>query len=348
VMSVQFSTLPARRAYMTAGSIVRFLVATRGMEAFLEAYHRGTIEGLDALEAQWRTYLEDVPVTSHERGIAEVELARSSIFSAVCPHELAKLRVDLSGDAAARDDARTIETCQAILSIDEHEAQAQAALVGALARTGQDAEALEALDGLRAAMNAPKPIVAGALEQYADAQWTLGNLDEAAKLYGELLAIPRTDGPARQSEVKKLALGAAPEERAVVFEMLLGRTSSPIVVHLAQTLATLRDDGLGQYLEARQLMGQNRFALALPLLEDTSRLGLPTVRLRRELERLLGTAFFALGHYTESAEAWTRRALSSRAANAEAQRWLERIEYARTRDLSPVLPGPSSAPRAAP
>jgi tetratricopeptide (TPR) repeat protein len=348
VMSVQFSALPARRAYMAAGSIVRFLIATRGMDALLEAYRAGTIEGLNELEARWHTYLEDVPVTPHERGVAEVELARPSIFSAVCPHELAKLRTHLSGDAAARDDTRTIETCRAILDIDEHEAQAQAALVGALARTGEDAAALARLDALRAAMNAPKPIVAAALEQYADARWTLGNLDEAAKLYEELLAIPQTDGPARQSEVKKLALGATPAERELIYEMLLGRSSSPVVVHLAQALATLRDDGLGQYLEARQLMGQNRFALALPLLQDAERLGLPTLRLRRELSRLQGIAFFALGRYGESAEAWRQRAWTSRAAHAESERWLERIEYAQTRTVSPALPGPSSAPQAEP
>ncbi len=348
VMSVRFSALPARRAYMAAGSIIRFLIATRGMDALLETYRTGTIESLNELEAQWHAYLEDVPVTPRERGVAEVELARPSIFAAVCPHELAKLRAHLAGDAAARDDARTIETCRAILGIDEHEARAQAILVGALARAGDETAALARLDVLRAAMNAPKPIVAAALEQYADASWTLGNLDGAAKLYEELLEIPRTDGPARQSEVKLLALRGTSAERELIYEMLLGRSPSPVVVHLARTLATLRDDGLGQYLEARQLMGQNRFALGLPLLQEAKQLGLPTLRLRRELSRLLGITFFALGRYGESAEAWRRRARSSRTANAEAERWLERIEYAQTQTVTPALLGPSSAPRVEP
>jgi tetratricopeptide (TPR) repeat protein len=348
VMSVQFSALPARRAYMSAGSIIRFLIATRGMDALLEAYRQGVIEDLAELEAQWHVYLQEVPVTLHERSIAEVELARPSIFSAVCPHELAKLRTDLSGDAAARDDVRTIETCRAILEIDEHEPRAHAALVGALARTERDAEALVELDALRVAMNAPKPIVAAALEQYADASWTLGNLEEAANLYEELLTMPRTNGAARQSEVKEIALASTPAERELIYEIFLGRSSSPVVVHLAQTLASVRSDGLGQYLEARQLMGQNRFALALPFLQEAARLGLPTLRLRRELSRILGITFFALGRYGESADAWRQEAWVSRAASAEAQRWLERIEYAQTQTVSPALPGPSSAPRAAP
>jgi len=348
VMSVRFSALPARRAYMAAGSMIRFLIATRGMEALLETYRRGELDDLDELEANWHAYLEEVPVTPTERGVAEVALARPSIFSSVCPHELAKLRADLAGDAAARDDLRTIETCRAILDIDEQEAQARAILVGALARDGRDAEALATLEALRATMNAPKPIVAAALEQYADAHWTLGKLAEADALYGELLNIPRTDGAARQSEVKKLALEATDAERKLLYEILLGRSPSPVVVHLAHSLAEIRDDGLGPYLEARQLMSASRYALALPLLQDAKRLGLPSVRLDQELSRLLGITFFANGDYGQSAATWRARAGTSRAARAEAQRWLERIDYAQTRAVSPALPDPSSAPPAAP
>ncbi len=348
VMSVRFSTLPARRAYMAAGSLIRFLIATRGMDALLETYHRGKVDDLKELETGWHTYLADVPVTPTELGVAEVALARPSIFSSVCPHELAKLRADLAGDAAARDDVRTIETCRAIMDIDEQEAQARATLVGALARDGRDAEALATLHALRATMNAPKPIVADALEQYADAQWTLGNLAEADALYGELLDIPRTDGAARQSEVKKLALEATEPERKLIYEILLGRSPSPVVVYLAHSLAAIRDDGLGQYLEARQLMGARRYAFALPLLQEAKRLGLPSLRLERELSRLLGITLFALGEYGQSAATWRARAGTSRAAQAEAQHWLERIDYAQTRAVSPALPDPSSAPQAAP
>jgi tetratricopeptide (TPR) repeat protein len=190
--------------------------------------------------------------------------------------------------------------------------------------------------------------VAAALEQYADATWTLGNLEEAAELYEELLTIPRTDGAARQSEVKELALEGSPAERELLYEIFLGRSSSPVVVHLAQSLAASRSDGLGQYLEARQLMGQNRFALALPLLQEAARLGLPTLRLRRELSRIRGITLFAVSRYGESAAAWRQRAWISRAAGADAQRWLERVEYAQTRTVSPALPGPSSALQAAP
>lgn len=348
LMSLRFSSLPARRAYMAAGSLVRFLIATRGMGSLLDAYASGTIDGLGALETEWHAHLQEVAVTLHERGVAEVALAQPSIFSAVCPHALAELRADLQGDAAARDDARMLATCRAILDIDEGEAQARAALVGALARSGKREEALAELEALRAAMTAPKPIVAAALEAFADANWSLGRFEEAAEAYDELLALPRTDGPARQSEVKKLALAGNATERDLIHQMLLGRSSSAVAVHIARALATTRDDGLGPYLEARQLVGQSEYALALPLLEEAKERGLPTLRLGRELDRLLGMTYFALQRYADSAAAWEARSWINPASHAEADRWLERIEYAQTGTVSPRLEGPSSARPAAP
>lgn len=348
LMSLGFSALPPRRAYMAAGSLTRFLIARRGTAAFLRTYRTGTIEDLDTLETEWRTYLSEIPLTDHERGVAEVALARPSIFTAVCPHRLAKLRADLARDAAARDETRTIETCRAILDIDANEPRAHAALVGSLARTGNETEARAELDALRAAMNAPKPIVATALEEYADASWTLGDLEEAAALYDELLSIPRTDGPARQSEVKRLALAGTPEEQALIYEMLIEPRSSPVAVHIAQALADVRSDGLGPYLEARQLMAQGRYALALPLLQEATLYGLPTERLERELGRMLGIAYFAEGLYPESLGVWQPRRSMSPAAAADAQRWIERIEYAQTGGVSSTTPDPSSVPQAAP
>ncbi len=348
LMSLRFSALPPRRAYMAAGSLARFSIATRGHEAFLRDYRDGTIDDLDTLETEWHAYLSEVPVTDHERGVAEVALAQPSIFTAVCPHRLAKLRADLAGDTAARDDTRTLETCRAILDVDMNDPQAHAALIGALARTGKEAQARTELDALRAAMNAPKPIVATALEQFADASWTLGGLEEAAALYDELLAIPRTDGPARQTEVKKLALAASPKEQALVYEMLIEPPSAPVAVHVAQALADARTDGLGHYLEGRQLLFQGRYGLALPLLQEANARGVPTQRFRRELGRMLGIAYFAEGAYDEARQIWQERVTISRAAAAEAQRWIERIEYAQTGQVNPTMPGPSSALQAGP
>lgn len=348
LMSLRFTSLPARRAYMAAGSLVRFMIETRGVESLLRAYGSGRIDGLAALEEAWHRSLASVPVTDRERGIAEVALARTSIFSAVCPHELAKLRANLSGDANARDDARILETCRAILDIDQGQPSARAALVGALARTGDTNGALRELEALRAAIASPKPIVAAALEAYADAQWTLGHLDEASAIYDELLSIPRTDGGVRQAEVKKIGLSGTPEERSLIYQLMLDRAPGPVVVHLAQSLSSVRTDGLGPYLAARQVLSRGRFALAKPLLDEADERGLPTDRLARELDRLRGVATFALGQYDESAAIWTERLALGLAEAADADTWLDRIRYTTEAAASSTPRDPSSAPLAAP
>ena len=348
LMSLRFTAFPARRAYAAAGSLIRFLIATEGVDAFLDAYRAGSIEGLASLESRWLSYLDDVGVSAIDRGIAEEALARQSIFSAVCPHQLAALRRDLSRDLAARDDLRVIETCESILEIDETDPHAHATLVGAYARKGRPREALAHLATLREHLEAPKPIVAAALEQYADANWRLGALGQASELYEDLLQLPQTDHTARGREVKRIALESDPIQRQLVFDLLVERPPPPVVVHLAQEIATERADGLGPYLEARQLLGQNRFDLALPLLERAGELGLPTERLRKEHGRLLATTLFAVGRYDDSKRAWTERLEIDPGAQAEARIWLERIEYAESRAVNPSLPGSSWVHRAVP
>ena len=347
LMSVRFTSMPARRAYMASGSLVRFMMATRGESSLTRAYGRGRIDGIGDLEQAWHKYLETVPVTDRERGVAEVALARPSIFTAVCPHQLARLRSNLGRDAAAHDDARILETCDEILAIDDGEAHARAARVGALARMGDEQAALDEIESLQEAMSAPKPIVANALEAYADATWTRGEYEEAERLYSELLELPRTDGPARQSEVKRLALTRSEAERERFHKMFVEGVAPPVAVHLAREIGSTRDDGLGMYLEARQLWSNGEYELALPLLEKARKLGLPTARLERELQRMIGVAAFALGRYDQSLAAWEARAPSSRAAEAQAEQWRERIDYARTGGFNPRL-GPSSARRAEP
>ncbi len=348
LMSLRFTALPARRAYAAAGSLTSFLMESRGMESFRRAYYRGQITKLQELEAKWHSFLRDVGVTAEDRGVAEVALAQKSVFTRVCPHRIAQLQDQLQLDLDAHDDAQLIDTCHAILDIEESHASAQAALVGAYARTGREQQAQQTLRALELDEGTPKPILASALEELADAAWETGHGESARELYEELLAIPQSDDSARGREVKELAIDAAAIQQTLIFELLVERPSPAVAMHIAHRLSASRTDGLGPYLAARQLMGQNRYDLALLLVEDAERRGLPTGRLERERERMHGISLFGVGRYEDAARIWTDR-LAARPANvAEARRWLERIALAQDRALSPQLPGSRSARRADP
>ncbi|HJK94655.1 MAG TPA: hypothetical protein RMH26_28215, partial [Polyangiaceae bacterium LLY-WYZ-15_(1-7)] len=200
-----------------------------------------------------------------------------------------------------------------------------------LARQGELPEAAEQLAALE---GAPPPLVDQARERIADARWLAGEGEAAAAIYRELLEQPQDDGTARAREVKRAALEAGGAQAELVRELLVGpagvRVSTPVVVHLAQAIAEVREDGLGPYLEARQMMGQERYDLALPLVVTARERGLPTERIRDEALRMEGVCRYALGQLDE-AERRFQQARSRPRLRHEAADWLARIAWRRSR-----------------
>lgn len=330
LMSLGFGTLPALRAYAAAGSLVRHLARTRGESALKKAYRSGEVSELVELEKDWHSYLNTVPITEEDRAVAMVGLNRKSIFSAICPHQGTRLKAALSGDIKAADYERIIESCRKILAIDNRDTGARAELVGALAASGEEDTAHAELDVLRDHLGAPQPTVARALEKLADAYWGREQPDRAAELYEELLGLPQPDDRARGRELKAIAIKLGGRQSELIHDLLGGRQPArATAVHLARELGRLRSDGLGQYLEARQLIQEGRFDLALPLLEWARELGLPTARLRRENERLLGVTLYANGRLERSERVWDKLRDADGAVRQESERWLRRIALTR-------------------
>ena len=113
-----------------------------------------------------------------------------------------------------------------------------------------------------------------------------------------------------------------------VQETILTSLPWAVAVHAARELRSLRIDGLGHYLEARQLMNANRFKLAVFLLDAARNRGLPTVRLRQEARRLLGVAYFASGELSAARGIFQEIQTdpeTSLARRGMAADWLERI-----------------------
>jgi hypothetical protein len=111
-------------------------------------------------------------------------------------------------------------------------------------------------------------------------------------------------------------------------------------VYLARELRTLRDDGLPQYLEARQLFFQGRFEYAAALLSQARARGLPTDELRAEALRVEAISRLALREYDRAQPLFDAFAQTGSAAHAnEAADYLARIRFMRSRRA----PSPPSA-----
>lgn len=339
VFGLSFLTQPSRHAYTAAGSFIRFVHEEHGPEAVRALHRTGDVEGsvgasLSDLEERWHAFLGERPLPDDALALARVRFDQRSIFSAVCPRQVAQLRQELSRDRAAGAPQRVRETCEEILDIDPTSLRERAALVGALARLGRFDDAKAELGKLETTYDAPVPITSAARESLADAYWRRGKSGRARSIYEELLGKPQPESRARALEVKRLALAAGGSQAALVRDLLVpgadGPVSGALAVHFARELRQAREDGLGAYLEARQLQHRDRYERALPLIQAAGRKGLPTPRLEKERQRMLGIALYATGRFDDSAalfHSWLADDSTTAARRALARDWLERIAY---------------------
>ena len=111
VMGFGFWGHAGSQSYLLAGSFVRFLVDTYGIEKFKGVFPTGNFvkhyaKDLSSLEAEWIEFLETIPVRDNDTTYATYRLKRPSVFEQVCAHEMAALR-DAAWQAYYRRDFAT-------------------------------------------------------------------------------------------------------------------------------------------------------------------------------------------------------------------------------------------------
>jgi tetratricopeptide (TPR) repeat protein len=329
-----------RLAYTVSGSLLRFVAERWGVRAVRQAYAHGDVAGavgvtIEQLETEWHRYLRARPISGSALALAEARFTGPSIFSAVCPHALAQLRDELRVALGTGADQLALKTCHEILAADQSDVGARAALVGSLARLGKTDDARRELSWLE--QRAPKPYAVAARQALADEAFRRGRYAEARDTYRALLREPLDDDQRRALQVKELATASSdPRERALVFELIVGepgeRADGATAVHLARELRLERSDGLPQYLEARQLIAQARFAHGARLLAEARSAGLPTPELTAEALRIDGIANYAIGDLDASERSYRAFGADGSAAHAaEAEDFLSRIRFSRSR-----------------
>jgi hypothetical protein len=336
LLGTGFLSQPKERAYTLAGSFLRFIAERRGWGAVRRIYREGRLDaaGEDTrqLESQWLTFVRSVPLPPSGIAFASQRFARGSIFSRICPHAVANLRLMIQSDLAANDARAAMASCQALLEIDPEDTWARTTLLAALARRDRINEAERELRSLIGPPSAAPPTLWAAKHALADAAWRRGETNEAIVRYGELLREPQGEDATRLLEVKLLALRSVPEQRTTLLEMLVGRDGvppdPPTTMYFAQRLSAQRGDGLGMYLAARQLFYAQRFDLAVELMESAIAEGLPTRLLMFAALRLVGMSHFANGSMDKATHAWRKLASIGDPAHVlEAADWQQRATW---------------------
>ncbi len=344
VEGLGFLLQPASRAYTASGSMVRWMMDTRGDASLRQLYMTGDWEAalgqpLEDAERDWHRFLrEEVELPEEARALAQLRFERPGIWGQICPHRIANLRAELGAELGAGDDARAAGTCREILELDEGQAGTRAALVGALARLGQRERAESELSQLVGPPSAAPPVVQEARKQLADALWRRDRGEEAGDIYRALLEDPMSDDDRRQIAVRLLALEMGGAGEAALRGLLVPRrdaqSDAATAMHFVARLSRVREDGLAPYLEARQLQFRQRFDLALPLIERARERGLPSPLLETEARRMEAMIRFGADDLDGSAAVW-RAILADPASDtgerAEAEDWLQRVVWARAR-----------------
>ena len=121
VMGFGFWGHAGSQSYLLAGSFVRFLVDTYGIEKFKGAFPTGNFvkyynKDLPTLEAEWIEFLETIPIQDNDTTFATFRLKRPSVFEQVCAHEMAALRETAWQAYYRRDFGTASKTFETMLS----------------------------------------------------------------------------------------------------------------------------------------------------------------------------------------------------------------------------------------
>jgi tetratricopeptide (TPR) repeat protein len=335
-----FLLQPASRAYVSNGSFVRWILDTRGPAVIRRLYRTGDFEEalevpVHEAEAEWRAWLtREIVLPPEALAMAEARFERPAIFSQVCPHRVAALMGTVADEMAAGDESNAVRTCEEILEIDPHDTSARAWLAVALARAGHDDRAREALARLVGPPSASRPVIRAARQGIADAEWALGRDQEARAMYREILEEPLAEEDARQIEVRLLAIESPLPGGEHVRELLAPPPDEPhdavTAMQAIGRVRTVRPDGLGSYLEARQMIQRERFDRAYEALREAHARGLPSERIAREARRMDGIVAYAIHERARSRAIWQSIVDDSRVPEAdrvEARDWLARIAW---------------------
>jgi hypothetical protein len=282
-------------AYTASGAFVAWIKETLGASA-LRSWYGGRdlaeVAGkpLAELEAAWHADLDRVVLPDAARAQARARFDRPAIFGRRCPHTIdaCKQRADkLRGDG---DEEGAIAEYHAILKLDPHDAPARLGVALSTLREAKIKESVADLEAIAGDEQLPRHARDKALETLGDVALLSGEEAKAIARYGEVMSRLVDEDQLRTLEVKITAAKDA-RARPAIIALLIGtppRGPDRVMasVQLAEWGILAPDDGLPQYLLARQSINSGVFEEAAVRLDRAIERRLSIQRVAIETERL--------------------------------------------------------------
>lgn len=350
IMGVRFWQESGARAYVAAGSFIRFLAGKPdGVKKLLASYAWSNLEKhfgrpLAELESEWLDHLTGVEAALSE---AEIEGARyrfgfKSIFEMRCPREVGRLLGEANRQAGKRYFQRADLLYQQAAELDRNNVRIARNRLTPLLRTGQYELAQKLARDISAAQGTTttpaldrKGRIVGSqiIAQRADLilaafAWKNGDRQQARSFYTHVVEADLLDSLVREAACALYAMDHDEIESEVreYFTDFSSRRAG--YWRLLQSWRDHQDDPVVAYLTARRMLADEAYADAATYLRQALQLGLPHRALTHATWFALGYAEF-LRHDLASARDAFENLLRLQAdddAAVTTREWLDRID----------------------
>ena len=186
VMSLGFWKHASSRSYLLAGSFIRFLIDTYGIEKIKNTFPIGNIsksynKDLYILENEWIEFLNNIQLEEKDITYAKTRLLRGGIFEQVCAHEMAALSNQAWKKYYNKDYISAIQTFQVMLNHEPNNSRTKRGMMFSAFRSGDNELATSIAKNISSDNKALYR--AEAAQLLGDIYWFQDDLDAARRSY---------------------------------------------------------------------------------------------------------------------------------------------------------------------
>jgi len=329
-----FWTESSSRSYILAGSFVRFLVDTYGIEKFKKVFPTGNFDKcygkeLKDLVNEWEEFLKTQKLSPNDIAIAEYRFKRPSIFQKPCAHERAELANKAWDYYNKENYEAAINIFREIYNSDTNNPRP---LRGILYSYYYSENYDEALDTAEKIINHPKSdayFAAMGKNFKGNIFWQQGRIVESIQIFTDIHSLHISNDYDREMSAKIESLRHSELSDKIRGVLISNETGSIRMLMLKEMLETHPDFSLAHYLIGKQLYFEKEHAHSIEYLSQAEDLGLSDESLTYENYRLLGENYFHVGEYGKAISYFDKIVKSERCIGEvnRATDWIERCQW---------------------
>lgn len=308
----------SRTAYTAAGSFVSYVHRRFGAQT-VQRWYGGTSlseltgERIETLEEAWHESLDALELSAAALVQAKARFDRPGVFSRRCPHVVDAKLMAAGYLHAVGDQEGSLELYRGALALDPGSTAALLGKASCLEQLGRQGSAAAELRAIADNESLPRSVRDQAFERLGDLALRRDDVEEARHLYAVARQNVVSEDRLRTLDIKERACDHEVLRPAVVALLIgsdrFGPDNLEALDHLGRWRLEDPEDGVIDYLLARQYLDAGRYELAARRLDSALGQRLDIERVRTEALRLRLRAACAVGDTMAAARVFERYAV---------------------------------------